>query len=258
MAIPFVAGRDVTDEESFSGAPVGVLNETAARLLCGDVTSCLGRTIATPDQPARTIVGIVRDSRQTLQRAAVPALYAPPQNDFALKTLVIDADGSRASREGVIRALSVSRDARVNLTSLDEGRDREISPFRFNAVVIGGFAALTLILAVVGVGGVMAATVGERTREFGIRLALGATSARVRRLVLRHAAVPVAIGSICGLAGAALTARLVASLLYGVRPLDTPSFVFSLAVMAGAGVAAAWPSARRAGRVDPIVCLRAE
>ena len=104
----------------------------------------------------------------------------------------------------------------------------------------------------------MAAAVGERRREFGIRLALGATSARVHRLVLRHAALPVAIGSICGLVGAALTVRLVASLLYGVHPLDTASFSFSFAVVAMAGVAAAWPSARRAARVDPIVCLRAE
>ena len=150
MGIPFVAGRDVTDDESFSGAPVAVLNEAATRLLCGNVESCLGRTIASPDQPARTVVGIVRDARQRLQRPAVPMMYAPPETDFALKTLVIDADGSRASREGVIRALSVSRDARVNLQSLDEDLDREISPFRFNAVVIGGFAALTLILAVVG------------------------------------------------------------------------------------------------------------
>lgn len=258
MGIPFVAGRDFTDEESFNRAPVGVLNEAAVRMLCGDVTSCLGRTIPSPEQPARTIVGVVRDSRQRLQGPAAPVMYAPPLTDFAIKTLVIDADGSRASQETIIGALSVSPEARVSLESLDEDLDREISPFRFNAVVIGGFASLTLILAVVGVGGVMAAAVGERTREFGIRLALGATSARVHRLVLRHAAVPVVIGSICGLAGAAVAVRFVASLLYGVRPLDPAAFFVSLALVAMTGVAAAWPSARRAGRVDPIVCLRAE
>ncbi len=258
LGIAMLAGRDMTDEESFSGAPVGVLNEAAAKMLCGAPAQCLGRTIHSPDQPARTVIGVVRDARPSLQRAANPLMFVPFQTAFALKVLVIDADLTRATRDQVHQALSVSPDARVDLQSLDEGRDRELAPFRFNAAVIGGFAGLTLILAVIGVGGVMSAIVGERAREYGIRMALGATRARLNRLVLSQAAVPIVLGAIFGLGAAAVAARYVASLLYGVAPLDAPSFAAALTVITAAGLGAALPAARRAGRVDPIVALKAE
>jgi hypothetical protein len=258
MGIPLLAGRDLTDEESFAAAPVGVLNEAAAKMLCGTPAQCLGRIVQSPRQPARTVVGVARDVRPSLRRPATPLMFVPFQTAFALKVLVIDADGTRATRERVIQALSVSPDARVDLQSLDDGRDRELSPFRFNAAVIGGFAALTLVLAAIGVGGVMSAMVGERSREFGIRVALGATGARVRRLVLARAAVPILLGGFSGLAAAAAASRFVRSLLYGVTPLDAASFALAAVVIVAAGLAAAMPAARRASRIDPIVTLRAE
>ena len=129
---------------------------------------------------------------------------------------------------------------------------------RFNAIVVGAFAALTLVLSVVGVYGVMASVVGERTREYGIKVALGATRARVNADVLRQAAVPIAAGIAGGAVLAAWGARFVASLLFGVVPLDAPSFAAAAAVVLVAGLIAAFVPARRAGRVDPIVALRAE
>ncbi len=259
MRTPLLAGRDITDAESFAAAPVGVLNETAARLLCGGPVSCLGFVVRAPRQPPRTVVGVVRDIRQSLRRVPQPSMYVPfDPARFSFATIAIDIPDTAANRERIKRVLSVSRDAHVEVGSLDEARDRELSPFRFNAIVIGSFAALTLALALVGVVGVMSAVVGERIREYGIRLALGATRARVNRLVLRQAAIPIVCGVAAGLLLAAWGSRLVASLLFGVVPLDPLSFLAAPVLVVLAGLAAAFIPASRAGRVDPILALRAE
>jgi predicted permease len=259
IGMPLLAGRDLTDQESFNAAPVGVLNERAARAMCGEPSSCVGRIVRSPRQPARTVVGVVADARRSLGRSAIPAMYVPfDVTRFALAAMVIDADDTAASRDAVKRALTASPDARVVIRSIEESRDAEVAPFRFNATVVGAFALLTLALSIVGVYGVMSAVVGERTREYGIRLALGATRERVNRLVLRQALAPIALGSAGGLLLASWGSRSVASLLYGVAPMDTPSFVVAAAVVAMAGFGAALIPARRAGRVDPIVALKAE
>jgi putative ABC transport system permease protein len=259
IGTPLVAGRDLADAESFAAAPVGLLNETAARELCGSPSACLGFVVRAPGQPPRTVVGVVRDIRQGLQRAPQPAMYVPfDPARFRFATLAIDAADTPESRALIKRTLSTSRDARVDIRSLDDARDREVSPFRFNAIVVGAFAVLTLVLALVGVFGVMAAVVGERTREYGIRLALGATRERVNRLVLRQAAVPIACGVFGGLILAAWGSRLVSALLFGVLPLDLVSFVAAPAIVLAAGLAAAFIPASRAGQVDPIIALRAE
>ena len=259
MGVTLLAGRELTDDESFAAAPVGVINESAARVICGGINTCLGRVVRSPRQPARTVVGVVRDVRQSLSRTPQPSMYVPFElARFIAATIVIDSDDTPENREGLKRALTASPDVRVEVRSLDAARDLEASPYRFNAIVVGAFAALTLVLAVVGVYGVMAAVVGERTREYGIRVALGATRARVNADVLRQAAVPIATGIIGGAILAAWGARFVASLLFGVVPLDAPSFAAAGAVILIAALAAALVPARRAGRVDPIVALRAE
>ena len=132
--------------------------------MCGTPAACVGFSVTSPRQPSRTVVGVVRDLRQSLQRAPQPAMYVPfnPER-FAFGTIVIDAADTPESREAITRALS-SPDARVDVRSLEDARDREVSPFRFNAIIVGSFAALTLALAIVGVFGVMTAVVSERTR----------------------------------------------------------------------------------------------
>jgi putative ABC transport system permease protein len=259
IGTPLLAGRDLADAESFAAAPVGLLNETAARLLCGGPPTCLGFVVHAPRQAPRIVVGVVRDIRQGLQRAPQPAMYVPfDPARFAFATLAIDAADTPENRALIKRTLSTSRDARVDIRSLEDARDREVSPFRFNAIIVGAFAVLTLALALVGVFGVMTAVVGERTRECGIRLALGATRERVNRLVLRQAAVPIVCGVVAGVILAAWGSRLVATLLFGVVPLDPVSFVAAPALVLAAGLAAAFIPASRAGRVDPIIALRAE
>lgn len=256
---PLLAGRDLTDDESFAAAPVGLLNETAARVICGGTQACVGRVVHAPEQPARTVVGVVRDMRQSMQRKPRAAMYVPfDPARFVFASIVIDSTDTPENRAGLKRVLSSSPTARVAVRSLDEARDREASPFRFNAILVGSFAGLALALAIVGVYGVMTAVVGERTREYGIRLALGATRERVNRHVLRQALWPIGIGIGGGLVLAAWASRYVASLLYGVVPLDVPSFAGAAAVILVSGLVAAFIPARRAGRVDPMIALRAE
>jgi ABC-type antimicrobial peptide transport system permease subunit len=259
MGTPLLAGRDLTDDEGFAAAPVGVLNETAARVLCGGAAVCVGRVVHAPGQAPRTIVGIVRDMRQSMQRQPMAAMYVPfDPARFVVGSIVIDSTDTAESRAGLIRPLYSSPSVRVDVRSLDEARDGELSPFRFNAILVSSFAGLTLALAVVGVYGVMTAVVGERTREYGIRLALGATRGRVNRHVVAQASMPIAAGIAGGLVLAVWGSRYVASVLYGIVPLDAPSFVAAAGIVLVSGLVAALIPARRAGRVDPIVALRAE
>ncbi len=258
LGIPLLAGRDLTDEEAFGSAPVGVLNLTAAHRICGTPAACLGRMVSAPKQAVRTVVGVVSDVRQSVRAAPAAAMYVPFLPRFTAPTIVISADDSPATADRIRQALMASPDARLRMRALDEQADREIAPYRFNAIVIGGFAALTLALAIVGVYGVMAAMVGQRTREYGVRLALGATRARVNRHVLGLAAVPIGGGIVAGVVVAAWTARFLGSLLYGVVPLDPVSFGAAAVVLAITGAAAALVPAQRASRVDPVVALRAE
>jgi putative ABC transport system permease protein len=185
-------------------------------------------------------------------------MYVPFLSPFAMKTLVIAADDTPATTAGIKQALSASADVHVDIHPLDDARDRELSPYRFNAIVVGGFAALTLLLAIVGVYSVMAAIVGERTREYGVRLALGATRARINRHVLATASVPIAAGIAAGMALAVWSSRLIAGLLYGVAPLDPMSFAGAAVILTITAFAAAAVPATRASRVDPIIALRAE
>ncbi len=259
LGMTLVAGRDITEAEGAAASPVGVLNERAAVMLCDGPRACIGHVVDAPRQAPRTVIGVVRDARLSLQDTALPAMYVPfDPTVFALGSIVVDVDDTPAAREQLTRVLSASKDARVELRSFDAARDRELSPFRFNAVVVGGFALLALALAIVGVYGVMASVVGERMREFGIRIALGATRGRVNRDVLGHAAVPVLCGVVTGLLLAAWGSKFLASLLYGVAPLDAASYAVPVVVIAVSGFAAAIVPALRAGRVDPIVALRAE
>ena len=199
VGLPLLAGRDFTDEESFAGAPVGIeRNRGTQDVWHADGLPRHDRIVAAA---ART-----HGRRRGRRRAAVAAawidsaMYAPFETArFALSSLVVDADDTAESREALKRALSNFPDARVQIRSLDEARLVELTPFRFNALVVGAFAALTLALAIVGVYGVTSAVVGERTREYGIRLALGATRQRVNRHVLGRSALPLAIGIAAGL-----------------------------------------------------------
>lgn len=145
-----------------------------------------------------------------------------------------------------------------NVTTLEEIRDATIGPRRVNAMFVTSFAALAFLIAIVGVVGVLAASVRSRTAEFGIRMSLGATPERLRRMVLNEGGVLIVLGIGVGIAGSFFAARLLHSLLFGVTVHDPATFATATLLLAGVGIAACLGPASRAAGVDPAVALRAD
>jgi ABC-type antimicrobial peptide transport system permease subunit len=176
-----------------------------------------------------------------------PILYVPFAESPGLSAtlLVRTADGEPSLMIGSTRRLGDVYDA-------------ALAPRHFIAVVLTAFAAAGLLVAGIGLYGVVAMSVAGRTRELAIRIALGASAAGIRRLVLREAGVIVALGAALGAVGAAAGTRLLRNQLVGVSSTDTPAWVAMVVILAAAGLTAAWLPARRAGRVDPIEALRQE
>ena len=136
-------------------------------------------------------------------------------------------------------------------------RDESVAPRRLNAVLVSSFGILAVIIAAVGIAGVLAFSVSARTNEIGIRMSLGADSGRVQRMVLMEGGVLLAIGLALGVGGALLASRLIRGLLFGVAPQDPVTLVGVAVMMAVVGVGACWLPALRAARIDPAVAIRA-
>ena len=137
-------------------------------------------------------------------------------------------------------------------------RPGPVATWRFGAWLLGGFAGMALLLAVVGLAASIAWGVAQRTREIGVRMALGAEPRQVTRLFLRQGLALTAFGIVLGIAGAAASTRVLTSWLYGVKPLDAPTFAWSAAGMLAIAALASYLPARRAARIDPLVTLKAE
>ena len=144
------------------------------------------------------------------------------------------------------------------VATLDQIRDESVAQRRLNALFITSFSALAMLIAMVGIAGVLAFSVSSRTAEIGIRMSLGASAGRVRRMILGEGGVLLAVGLLIGVAGALATARLLSGLLFGVTAHDPVTIGVVAAVLAAVGVAACWLPAARAAHVDPAVALRAE
>jgi predicted permease len=259
MGIPVLEGREFDERESFAGAPVGVLNRSAARVLFPD-GHALGRQVTAPNQPARTIVGVVADWRQSFKRPAVAAMYVPfDPGSFRVASVIIDAQDTPLLREQIQQSLTrLTPDSLVRIQPVSALLDSDVAPVRFLLVVIGLFAGLTLLLAMLGVYGVIAFIARERMREYGVRVALGATRRIIGVLVIRQAVVPIVAGLAAGLIAATWTSRLLAAQLFEVAPADVVTFAGTALLLLVSGVAAAAIPARRATRVDPVIALRAE
>jgi ABC-type antimicrobial peptide transport system permease subunit len=197
-----------------------------------------------------------------LEDRPMQAIYTPLEEEGATgMTVVIRADGSPHALVPAIRAAIRTTAGPViiaNVRTLDEMLLRSASERHLNAWLFGSFGVLGLLLAATGIYGVISYAVARRTREMGVRLALGATPARVRRLVIGQTLVPVSIGLAAGFAASLALSRYVASLLYEVTARDTMTYVIAGAILLIAALAAAYLPARRASRVDPMLALRAE
>lgn len=267
MGIPLVKGRYFTPLDR-DGAPlVAIVNEAFAReYYPGE--EVLGRRVrwASGDGTWITIVGVVADVRGlSLDQSEVPAVHAPYSQeanpwrrwmDIALRT-----DGDAAAIAPLLRREVLALDRTVpvaRIRTMDDVLGASVADRRFNLLLLGSFAAVALLLAIAGIYGVMSYLVVQRTREIGIRLALGATPGRVVQLVTGRGLILTAVGITIGLVAAALLARFLETMLFAVKGTDLATFASAAIVLLLAAATASYIPARRAGRVDPLTALRAE
>src|SRR5271157_556165 len=269
MGIPLISGRFFTPEDTAEAPKVVIINQGCERRFFPDAAffpaaSPIGKRIQIAGTEGwATIVGVIGDVHQTgLASLPEPEIIEPylqvPYSDMAV---VIRAVTNPLSLVPGLRSQvqSIDRDLPVfEVSTMDQYLAEEVATRRFNMLLLGVFAGLALVLAVVGIYGVTAYSVAQRTHEVGIRIALGASGREVLRLVLQRSLVLTLAGLAIGLAGALALTRFLSSLLYGVRPTDFFTFMAVSLVLAVAASAASYLPARRATRVDPMVALRYE
>jgi predicted permease len=263
LGIPFVAGRDFSEKDAGTSPKVAIINETMARYFFGN-SNPIGKKIGLDSIPDTEIVGVVRDAKyaqlreKQLRHFYIPMLQQPRLFDM---TLQVRAAGDPAALAEVVRTRVQSLDSHLPLydvKTLAVQIDDSLIPERLITWLSSIFGLLATLLAAVGLYGVVAFSVTRRTREIGVRIALGAMPGDVLWLFLKQMAVLVGAGVIIG-AGAALAAtRLLSTMLYNVKPADPLAFIVAGAVLIATATVAAYLPARRATRVDPITALRYE
>ena len=263
LEIPVLAGRDFTEREMTDTTSVALINQTLARKEFPNEDP-VGRRITLGETEHYTIIGVVGDVRQGgLDRDPLPEIHLPARagaNPIDL-TLVVRAASEPATLTPAIRDLLRQADpgqAMFNEMTMDEVIVTSLTSRRLNLWLFGTFAAVALILSVTGLYGVIAYLVNQRTREIGVRVALGARPRDVVAMVMRQGGVLVAVGLGIGLLGAAGITRLIAAMLYGVSPRDPMTFGVVTGVLGMAGLLATLVPARRAARIDPMLAMRSE
>ncbi len=266
MQIPLRRGRLLSDGDRTDAAPVMLISEATARSLFAG-RDPLGERVRIGGHeagPWRTIVGVVGDVRHLdVALGATPQMYLPQsQRVDSYLTLVVrttHADPTALAEpiRNAVRALDPSVPI-YDLASLPALVERSAASRRFVMRLLGGFAATALLLAAIGLYGVIAQSVAQRTREIGIRMALGASPRSVVLLVLSGGAAIVGLGLAAGIAGALGAGRFLSAVLYEVRPTDPVSLAGAAVLLAAVALAAHWLPARRAARVDPVEALRAQ
>jgi putative ABC transport system permease protein len=263
IGVPLIEGRDFTTADRLGAAPVAIVNQSAARRLWPDQDAVGRRLKAGQDSVWRTVVGVVGDVRQMAkQERRREVVYVPhAQNGAQSLTFMLRADGDPTSLTPRIRRLLQARDA--NLPFYDVRTMRAALAYalwepRLYAQLLGAFSLVALGIAAVGLYGVMAYRVAQRTREIGIRMALGAERRTVLRMVIGDGMRLTVFGLGIGLAVAFALTRLMASLLFGVSASDPPTYAGVVVILAGSALLACWLPAARASRVDPMVALRHE
>ncbi|HVT40996.1 MAG TPA: ABC transporter permease [Gemmatimonadaceae bacterium] len=265
LGIPLRRGRVFEVRDDAQAAPVAVVNESAVRKYwpaADPVGARVGFGNRDGGTTWRTIVGVVGDVHHFgLDRAPRPELFVPmAQDPQAAMNLVARASGPGAPASAVRRAVSdIDPLQPVSAgRSMDERMGASVARPRFLSRLLAGFAVAALALSALGLYGVLAQIVGSRTREIGLRMALGAQSTEMLRMVLRQACTLAGLGVLAGLAGALAVTRLVSSLLFSVEPTDPAVFAETAVLLVFVTIAAAFLPAYRASRVDPAVALRRE
>jgi predicted permease len=263
MQAPLLRGRFLTEGDEDGKQPVAIIDETTARKYW-PTRDPLGQRVrfgADPTKPWMTVVGIVKDIKSDgLDIDGIPhiyvSIYQSPDRDLGV---VLRTSLPASLLEPQIRHEIQSIDPGLpvfNVSSMNDVLDRSLASRRFSADLAGGFAGLALVLASFGIYGLLAYMVGQRSREIGLRMALGARRWDVLKLILRKGAVLASVGIVAGVIVSAATASMMASLLYGVHPHDLLVFLAVPLVLFAAAVLASYFPARRATKVDPMFALR--
>ena len=261
VGIPIVRGRALAETDRASAPMVAVVNETMARRLWPDQDAIGKRFRCFGEAWIIEVVGVAHDAKYfTIGEDPQPFFYLPlAQHPSAAVTLHVRTGGDPGAVLGTVRAQVQSLDARMPITNVITIRqlfDQALWGPRMTASLLAAFGALALVLAAIGVHGVVSYSVAERTQEFGIRMAMGARPADMLRMVMRQTLVTACVGAAFALVVAYAATRGLGNLLIGVRAGDPVTFGGTLAViLAAAAVASAWP-AWRASRIDPLVALR--
>jgi len=265
MGISLVRGRGFTDQDKAGATPVVILNETLARKHWPG-EDAIGKRIRfygpLERAPWLEIVGVVKDVKHELNIPIEPEYYLPHAQDswnsmvLVARTSVDPTSLAPALRQHV---WAIDKDQPVfDVKTMQEVRSSSVALYSFSSVMLGIFAVVALLLASVGIYGVMAFAVTQRTQEIGIRMALGARTIDVLRLILGSGMSLTAIGVVVGLVGAFAITRLMTSLLFGVSPTDAMTFGLGTAGLLLVALLACYIPARRATKVDPLVALRYE
>jgi putative ABC transport system permease protein len=265
LGVPLLAGRTFTDRDDANAAPVAIISEATARHFWPD-QDVIGKHLRGACGDEKTwcqVVGVVGDIKQHhLEQASKLAVYVPfSQDPWVFFAVVVRTKLEPASAvsavEGAIHSLDADEPV-YNVRSMRDVETASLSPQRLQIALIGLFAALALILACMGIYGVMAYSVAQRTSEIGVRMALGAQTGNVLGLVLREGLRLAIFGAGIGLAGSFFAARLLSGMLFGVAPSDPATFAGVAIVLVLVAMVACYIPARRATRVDPLVALRYE
>lgn len=260
--------KEVRRKPDATGQRVLLINETAARQFWPDGMDPIGRRITMKDwgDPyTAVVVGVVGDVHQSGPDGDVaPSVYYPfaqfPETTLS-ESVVVRASGNVERTIAAVREqiAAVDRDQAVAaVRTMDDVLSASVAPRRFNLAVVAFFAAAALILAAIGVYGIVAFAVGQRAREIAVRMAVGARASDISKLVLAHGAAPVAAGLVAGLAGALAASGLLQGLLFGVQAADPLTLCCVSALVGVAAAAACVAPVRRAMRIDPAVALRGE
>ena len=268
--IPLIKGREFAATDGRGNARVVVINQTLAKRLFGTADP-IGRRVAwTGDEMRflpisgdwRTVVGVVGDTRDFGPDAVpTPVMFMPFAQEVYTGAMIVRASvDPTALASSVVQAIrSLDRQAIVEkVQTLEQVRDDRVAPRKVNALLVALFGGLALLIAAVGIAGVLAFSVSLRTGEIGIRMSLGADPFRVKRMVLGEGWALLACGLLLGVAGSLFAGRLLGSLLYGVAPNDAFTLSAVALMMATVGTLACWIPAGRAARVDPATALRSE
>lgn len=265
LGIPVLRGRAFTEQDRENTPKVIVLSATAAEHYWPGADP-LGKRLMMGGEldTAFTVIGIVPDARYRELRDARASIYFPVRQTifpFAPTTLAIRTTGSPAEFIPTLRRALTELDPGVALAiaaPFSAFLDGPMAQPRLNAFLLFVFAAAGVVLAAIGLFGVMTATVRQRTREMGVRLALGATPGELQRMVIRRGLVIAVIGLAAGAGGALMSNRLLAALLYGVRPEDSLTLILVAAALLGVATVASAIPARSTTRIDPVEALRVE